>query len=142
MEPGEIGARGQVQQLKDGLDVAVDAPLGLHALAHGRAEGLAEGLHEQRRYWPHSTTVLILGTPFVPGGRFHQDYIRCLPPDRSPNELLKHTLADRHTYFDTPEQRWEALPTLLKVFPSFRETAALAAYENQLAQVIATLPGW
>jgi hypothetical protein len=43
-------------------------------------------LTDQRKYWPQSYAVIIVRDPFMPGAKYHQDYIRVIPPDET--ELL------------------------------------------------------
>src|SRR5947209_6471825 len=38
-------------------------------------------LKRQREYWPDSYAVLLIANSFVERGRFHQDYIRVIPPN-------------------------------------------------------------
>jgi len=45
------------------------------------AAELFDTLTEQRRFWPQSYAVIILGHPFSSDDRFHQDYIRVVPAD-------------------------------------------------------------
>jgi hypothetical protein len=40
-------------------------------------------LTDQRMHWPRSYAVLLVGEPFYPDARFHQDYIRVIPPDQT-----------------------------------------------------------
>lgn len=43
---------------------------------------LFETLTYQRRYWPQAHVVIVLGEPFQPEAKFHQDYIRVIIPGR------------------------------------------------------------
>jgi hypothetical protein len=41
--------------------------------------GLYRELKRQAEYWPNAYAVILIGSPFVKDGRFHQDFIRVLP---------------------------------------------------------------
>lgn len=80
------------------------------------AAELFDTLTEQRRFWPQSSTVIILGQPFSSEDRFHQDYIRVIPADGI--DLLKGPRG-----FDIPTDErgamdllWRQLPTLTSLF--------------------------
>jgi hypothetical protein len=82
------------------------------------ADGLFRKLTEQRRHWPESYAVIIIGEPFLPNVRFHQDYIRVIPPNET--ELLRGPGG-----IDIPtdergamELLWEQLPKLSKIIES------------------------
>ena len=47
------------------------------------ARELHATLSRQREYWPESHAVLMISQPFVDNGKFHQDYIRVIPADRT-----------------------------------------------------------
>jgi hypothetical protein len=64
--------------------------------------------------------VIVVGEPFLPDARFHQDYIRVIPPDQT--ELL---MGPRGIDIPTDEREamhllWEQLPMLGKIF-KFRD---------------------
>jgi hypothetical protein len=44
------------------------------------ADELVDTITDQRRFWPQSTAVIIIGQPFLEDARFHQDYARVIPP--------------------------------------------------------------
>ena len=46
------------------------------------AKTLYATLSKQRKYWPDSYCILILGESPVKGGRFHQDYMRIITPEK------------------------------------------------------------
>jgi hypothetical protein len=80
------------------------------------ADRLYEKLAAQRRYWPDSYAVITIGEPFLPNARFHQDYIRVIPPNET--ELLRGPAGGR---IPTDERDamgllWEQLPMLTKIF--------------------------
>jgi hypothetical protein len=66
------------------------------------ADKLFDKLTEQRRFWPQSYAVIIIGEPLLPGGHFHQDFIRVIPPDET--ELLMGPRS-----IDTPTDEREAI---------------------------------
>lgn len=79
------------------------------------ADELWGTLTEQRTFWPESYAVIIIGEPFLPNARFHQDYIRVIPPNET--ELLKgpggvNIPTDE---CDAMELLWEQLPNLSKI---------------------------
>jgi hypothetical protein len=47
------------------------------------ANELLATLADQRRFWPESSAVIMIGKPFLPEARFHQDYIRVIPPNET-----------------------------------------------------------
>jgi hypothetical protein len=71
------------------------------------AADLKAELDHQRKYWPTSYAVLMIGEPFIKGGRFHQDYIRVVGPDHT------ESLVDGRW---TAESRWSSLWTIEGVF--------------------------
>ena len=85
------------------------------SLGKNTADQLFATLTEQRTYWPESWAVIIIGEPFPPNARFHQDYIRIIPPNAT--ELLKgpggnNIPTDEH---DAMELLWEQLSNLSKI---------------------------
>jgi hypothetical protein len=78
------------------------------------ALALYRQLQRQRRHWPEAYAVLMISEPFRAEARFHQDYIRVLPP-RATNRLIEQGL--------DPQRRWEGLPQLQKVFHKFKASA-------------------
>lgn len=84
------------------------------------ADELVETLTEQRRFWPQSTAVIIIGQPFMEGARFHQDYARVIAPGET--GLLKGPRG-----IDIPsdevgamELLWQQLPMLTSIL-KFRD---------------------
>jgi hypothetical protein len=83
-------------------------------------------LKKQRQYWPDSYAVILIANPFVEGGRFHQDYIRIVPPNKTetlnplgtkdPKQLerIKHALEQLGCEFV-----WGCLPKLNDTFSKF-----------------------
>lgn len=45
--------------------------------------GLYKGLKRQREYWPQSYAVIIVAEAIPQGGRFHQDHIRIVTPEKT-----------------------------------------------------------
>ena len=80
------------------------------------ADELFATLRDQRSLWPESYAVIIVAEPFIPGARFHQDYIRVIPPHET--EVLK---GPRGVNIPSDEREamhllWEQLPMLTKIF--------------------------
>lgn len=80
------------------------------------ADELFATLTEQRCFWPQSYAVIIVGEPFLPEARFHQDYIRVIPPGET--ALLA---GPRGIDIPTDERGamnllWEQLPMLTSIF--------------------------
>lgn len=80
------------------------------------ADGLIDDLTEQRRFWPESSAVIMLGQPFFPDARFHQDFIRVIPPGET--EIL---FGPRGINLPADEiglmnRLWEQLPMLTSIF--------------------------
>ncbi len=96
------------------------------------ARGLHDALHRQRLYWPESYAVLMIAEPFVSGARFHQDYIRVLPP-RHTGRLVAKGLE--------PRQRWCRLPHLQSVFKAFSASEANRALADFVTLALESLNG-
>ena len=84
------------------------------------ADELYTTVAHQRSYWPQSYAVIIVAEPFLRGARFHQDYIRVIPPDDT--ECLK---GPRGIDIPTNERDamsllWDQLPMLHNIF-QFRD---------------------
>jgi hypothetical protein len=86
------------------------------------AEELLRTLTYQRKFWPPSFAVIIVGkSSWSDDARFHQDYIRVIPPDET--ALLKGPRGD-----DIPTDEPEAMHALVTTpdahqpisFPRFR----------------------
>lgn len=77
-------------------------------------ESVARQLHglltDQRRYWPDSTAVLVVGDPVEGGRGFHQDHIRVVPAGET-SLLVQPGLS--------PLERWRRLPHLAQAFDRF-----------------------
>src|SRR5262249_8626761 len=90
-------------------------------------------LDHQRKYWPTSYAVLMIGEPFVKGGRYHQDYIRVVGPDHT------DSLVDSRF---TPETRWDGLGTVEKVFkPQSGASGGVAGQADSITHIIKQLAG-
>ena len=81
------------------------------------AAELLDSLMYQRMYWPDSHAVIIIGQPFVPDGKFHQDYIRVIPPGD------EEALTGRQLCTPYPDEErglmeriWDSLPMLHTIF--------------------------
>ena len=80
------------------------------------ADELLATLTHQRSFWPESYAVIIVGEPFLPDARFHQDYIRVIPPNQT--EILKGVWgvgipSDEH---EAMRLLWKQLPMLTAIF--------------------------
>src|SRR5258707_4631421 len=64
------------------------------------ARGLFAALERQRKHSPEAYVVLMISQPFMSGDKFHQDYIRVLPP-RATARLIDRSLP--------PKERWRRL---------------------------------
>jgi hypothetical protein len=96
------------------------------------ARGLFETLNRQRRYWPESYAVLMIAEPFIAKARFHQDYIRVLPP-RHTCRLVDDKLE--------PRQRWARLPHLHSVFKAFSSSETNRALADFVTLALRSLGG-
>lgn len=90
------------------------------SFSRSTAEELLATLAEQRVHWPQSYAVIVVGRPFLPDARFHQDYIRVIPPGEV--ELLRGPRG-----IDIPSDErsamelvWAKLPMLTSIF-KFRD---------------------
>lgn len=80
------------------------------------AQELHATLSEQRKYWPDSYAVVMIGNPFVKGGRFHQDYIRLIMPDETDKLLWTPSSFEGETERKRMHCVWDSLWTLAKLF--------------------------
>jgi hypothetical protein len=96
------------------------------------ARNLFEALRRQRRHWPDSHAVLMIAEPFWRKARFHQDFIRVLPPGQTP-DLIDGTL--------DPRRRWERLPHLEHVFEAFCGSEANRALADFVTLALRSLAG-
>jgi hypothetical protein len=96
------------------------------------ARGLYEVLNRQRRYWPDSYAILLIAQPFAVDARFHQDYIRVLPPGHT-GKLIDETLA--------PQERWKRLPHLPSVFKAFSASVSNQALVDFVTRALRGLGG-
>jgi hypothetical protein len=82
------------------------------------AEELYSALTEQRKYWPDLYAIIMIGEPFVKEGKFHQDFVRVVPP--SDTEKLRYNPPEG-TYENERkrmEKVWDQLLTITKLFSS------------------------
>lgn len=82
------------------------------------AEELHSALTEQRKYWPDSYAIIMIGESFVMDGRFHQDFVRVVPP--SDTETLRYSPPEG-TYENERkrmEKVWDRLPMITNLFSS------------------------
>ena len=87
----------------------------------GSANLLCKELSKQREHWPTSYAVIMIAEPFLPEGRFHQDYIRVVPPKQT------HRLVNTEL---SPEKTWESLPQIYHVFRGLDDTSHLLAADS------------
>jgi hypothetical protein len=80
------------------------------------AEELFATLSEQRSFWPESYTVVMLGEPFIPNARFHQDYIRVIPPEEVGRLRGPFRIEIPSNERDSMQLLWEQLPMLTTIF--------------------------
>jgi hypothetical protein len=71
------------------------------------AQAVFKKLERQRHFWPESYAVIMISEPSDKPARFHQDYIRVLPPGQT--AMLVDQSCD-------PCRRWWRLPPLHRVF--------------------------
>jgi hypothetical protein len=80
------------------------------------AKDLHDELTNQRQHWPQSYAVILIADPMVPNGKFHQDYIRVVEPNRTDWLIDKNFSLVR---------RWERLAQIYHVFEDLGETKLL-----------------
>ena len=83
------------------------------------ARELHATLREQHEYWPESYTALMISEPFVDGGRFHQDFIRLIPPGEIDQLLYVPPPMQGDTENAVSGRVWDRLPMLTHLFRSF-----------------------
>jgi hypothetical protein len=85
------------------------------------ARELVRTLAVQHAAWPGTYVAILLGRPIIPGGRYHQDYLRILPLAR-----LEELVTTRFDLFRHEGMRmraiWEGLPQLQDVFRYFYQS--------------------
>jgi hypothetical protein len=96
------------------------------------ASSLFAAISRQRKHWPDSYAVLMIAEPFVIDGKFHQDYIRVLPPHTTAR-LVEGPLA--------PRGRWERLPRLQDAFKAFSASATNRALADFVTLALKSLAG-
>jgi hypothetical protein len=107
------------------------------------AEELHATLSEQRRYWKDSYAVIMIGEAFDKTHRFHQDYVRVIPPGETDKVLpsrFEHLVQPPFQVISEDEQKrmrmvWEQLPTLYALIPSPKSPST---DEQALAQEVWT----
>ena len=101
-------------------------------------QSLYKELSKQREYWQVIVAIIVIGESFLPGGRFHQDYIRVLPGYET-DRLINQPSENSGRVNITEEERWNSLPMIQHVFRSFLATEALYTYADYLTRVIKEL---
>ena len=106
-------------------------------------DSLRQELTQQRVYWPEAYAVIIIADYPYPASRFHQHYIRVVPPDRT--DLLRALGPEDHLRLN-PQMRpcepiWEDLPwlTCFARFRAIGDTAINGKHADMLTGVIKTL---
>ncbi len=94
------------------------------------AQGLFRAIARQRQHWPEAHAVLMISHPFGSGDRFHQDYIRVLPPHATAR-LIDSALP--------PKERWQSLPRLQHVFSAFSNSAGNRALADFVTLALKSL---
>ncbi|MBA3766438.1 MAG: hypothetical protein H0W99_05515 [Acidobacteria bacterium] len=95
-------------------------------------DSLYRDLKKQREHWPNSYAVIMIGKPFVEGGRFHQDCLRVLWPALT--ERLNRSGEGGKKIYRAPsgidvtierscEDIWTSLPTLNLTFQQFERVS-------------------
>jgi hypothetical protein len=77
---------------------------------------LIDELTEQRRFWPESSAVILLGQPFFPDARFHQDFMRVVPPGESQILFEASRVNPAADESALMQLLWERLPMLTSMF--------------------------
>jgi hypothetical protein len=94
------------------------------------AHSLFAAIGRQRKHWPEAYAVLMIAEPFVSGARFHQDYIRVLPP-RATARLIDRSLP--------PKRRWRRLPRLQDAFKAFSDSSGNRALADFVTLALKSL---
>jgi hypothetical protein len=97
------------------------------------ARRLFAALDRQRKHWPEAYAVLMISQPFASGDRFHQDYVRVLPPHATAR-LIDQSLP--------PKGRWRRMPRLHDVFKALSDSGgnrALADFVTHALKSLASL---
>ena len=80
------------------------------------ADELFVTLTEQRQYWPQSYAIIMLGRPFQPASKFHQDFMRVIPPDHIDCLRCPRGVGLPSEDAGLMGQIWDQLPMITKVF--------------------------
>ena len=87
-------------------------------------------LSRQLEYWPQTHTVVMVSEPFETDRAYHQNYIRVL----TPKDI--EILGDRTL---TPEQKWEKLNHLQRVFKAFNNDRYILDWQKSADTLTQTL---
>jgi hypothetical protein len=85
------------------------------------ARELYDTLRVQRENWPDAYAAILLSSPIIQGGRFHQDYIRILPL-ADVNRLVSRQFDGCQVEHLRMRAIWEGLPQLQDVFRYFYQS--------------------
>jgi hypothetical protein len=96
------------------------------------ARRLFKAIHRQRKHWPEAYAVLMISQPFGSHDRFHQDYIRVLPPHAT-DRLIDRSLP--------PKERWRRLPPLHDVFKALSDSRGNRALADFVTHALKSLAG-
>jgi hypothetical protein len=77
-------------------------------------------LVEQRRSWPESHAIIMIGQPFVEGGRFHQDYIRVVPAGQLDRLLFQPVVPAGTEERQIMSRVWDQLPMITSLFRTWK----------------------
>lgn len=98
---------------------------------------LHQTLKDQRKHWPESWAVIFISEAKAPDMRFHQDYMRAVPPRKEDLLLGFENLNKQPTWLtlNPLHDTWESLPTILKPFDKLID----AEMSNSMDSITATL---
>ena len=97
-------------------------------------------LVDQRRQWPESYAVLMVGEPAFEDASFHQDYIRVIPPGEEGKLTFDTSIWSGFNEAEQYNFLWNSLPEIQKVFKRFfqsKENQEVGYTNQQNADLIA-----
>jgi hypothetical protein len=80
------------------------------------AKKLHSTLSDQRQYWPDSYAIIMIGEPFVKGGRYHQDFVRVVPPSETDSLLYSPPEGSYEDEHKRMADVWNRLPLITRLF--------------------------
>ncbi len=104
------------------------------------AQSLYRELEKQRRHWKDSYAVIMVAKSWAEDNRFHQDYIRVVPPGET-ERLIDTSWISQSDPARNYECIWKALPMLNDVFHEFKwnNVNANAANADLITAIIKNL---